>query len=607
MQTKRAPVINKVTIRRFKCFEEQVFDLKPFNLLVGPNNQGKSTLLQALSAWQLAYSAWRTARKVEPGPIKKNLRGVPIALPNFHSVPLTDFKHLWTGKRTQWFDQKEYTEFQKKDKQRTGKKYQGKHTVEIIVSWEGVHEDDNRSEHHFGMAFQYDNEQSILVKPTPDTEELPHNTDSIVLTHIPPFSGLDAQEEYFADGAIRRRIGLSQPGSVVRNLLWRVFKEGHRWKDLRKNVERYLGVHLQDPQFAEDIDPHITCEYVDLRGASRESFDLVNGGSGFHQLVTIFAILYWNNGTHLLLDEPDAHLHAWAQAGVLEFLKDMTRQGKAQIVIATHSLAMLDRCKPEEVYSLMTASPAWLVEDKDKFSVRSGLDTVETSILTFLQELPFVLYVEGTSDIEILRLLAAGLGKDETFFDRLPIHVLGGRDPKEAREHFLGVKGFLADTRAICVLDPDLNRESLLDSIEHNREESLEFKIWNRRHLESYLLVPEAIARAIHPDTDMPLFRDAVAARFREFLAESPRGYVFPDSIPDYRAFHLDWMGTFDAKRQVFSPSPGDASFLVKESHPEITPQHVAQAMREDEIHDDIRQLIDSICDVVQAEAQPEG
>jgi energy-coupling factor transporter ATP-binding protein EcfA2 len=458
----RAPMINRVVIRRFKRFEEQVFDLKPFNLLIGPNNHGKTTLLQALSAWQLAYSTWRAARKVQPGPIGKNLRGVPIPLPNFHSVPLTDFKHLWTGKRTQWFDQKEYGEFQKKrDENGAGKKYQGKYTVEIIVNWKSMGVDQGLSDHHFGMAFLYDNEQSILVKPTPDTEELPHDTDSIVLTHIPPFSGLDAQEEYFADGAIRRRIGLSQPGSVVRNLLWRVFKKGHNWGELKKNVERYLGVQLKDPQFAEDIDPHIICEYIDLRGRSGEPFDLVNGGSGFHQLVTIFAILYWNNGTHLLLDEPDAHLHAWAQSGVLEFLKDMTRAGKAQIVIATHSLAMLDRCKPEEVCSLMKETPAWLVEDKEKFSVRSGLDTVETSVLTFLQEFPFVLYVEGTSDIQTLRLLARALGKDETVFDKIPTHILGGRDPKEAREHFLGVKSFRQDTQAVCVLDPDLDPEGL--------------------------------------------------------------------------------------------------------------------------------------------------
>lgn len=588
-------MIDRVTIRRFKRFEEEVFDLKPFNLLIGPNNHGKTTLLQALSAWQLAYSTWRAARKVEPGKISKNLRGVPIVLPNFHSVPLTDFKHLWTGKRTQWHDREKYEQFkEKREDNGTKQKYQGKYSVEIIVEWTSMEGNGDFFKHHFGMAFLYDNEQAILVKPTPDTEELPHDTDSIVITHIPPFSGLSAQEPFIADGRIRSLIGLSQTGSVVRNLLWRVFEEDkQKWEELKKNVERFLCVRLLDPKFVMDIDTDITCEYVDSLSKSKEPFDLVNGGSGFHQLVTIFAILYWNKGTHLLLDEPDAHLHAWAQSGLLEFLKEMTRRGHAQIVIATHSLAMLDRCKPEEIYSLMKASPHWLIEDKEKFSVRSGLDTVETSVLASLQEIPFILYVEGTSDIEMLRLFARALGKDETLFDEAAIHVLCGRNPKEVREHFMGVKTFRADSQALCVLDPDLDRESLIDSIEHNREEQLDFHVWSRRHLESYLLVPEAIERAVYPD--MPLFENTIANRFRTFLAQPPRAYVFPDNVTDYRDFHLDWMITFDAKRQIFSPSEKDGSFLLSEGHSEITPQHVAQVMHEDEVHNDVKNLIDLV------------
>ena len=597
-ESARAPVIKRVVIKRFKRFEEQEFQLKPFNLLIGPNNHGKTTLLQALSAWQLAYSTWRAARKVEPGEIAKNLRGVPIALPNFHSVPLTDFKHLWTGKRTQWFDQRQYANFQKNKarEKHEGKKYQGKYAVEITVHWTSTNQDCASSDHHFGMFFQYENEQSILVKPSPDTVELPADTDAIVLTHIPPFSGLDAQEEYLADGAIRRRIGLSQPGSVVRNLLWRVFKEGDRWSELKTKVERYFGVRLVDPDFNEDIDPHITCQYVDLRGDSDEPFDLVNGGSGFHQLVTILAILYWNKGSHLLLDEPDAHLHAWAQTGVLDCLKDMTRQGRAQIILATHSLAMLDRCKPEEVYSLMTPAPAWLVEDKEKFSVRSGLDNVETSVLTFLQELPFVLYVEGTSDVDILRLLARALGREEMLFDKLPIHVLGGRDPKEAREHFQGVKSFKPKTQGVCVLDPDLNREALLQSVAHHQEAGLEYHVWTRRHVESYLLVPEAIARAVHPDN--PLLEAGLPERLRSFLSAAPRGYAFPQQVPDYTTFHLDWMQTFDAKREIFSPSESDNSFILAEERPDITPEHVAQDMHPEELHSDVKRLIDRIYEI---------
>ena len=586
------PVIRRVTIERFKRFESEVFELRPFNLLVGPNNHGKSTLLQALSAWQLAYQFWHSARKTGPGPISKNLRGVPIPLPIFHSVPLTDFKHLWFGKRTQWFDKEAYD-----GRKRTassadpGPAYQGRHDVNLTVEWEAG----PGHPHSFGMRLQYENEQSIMVKPTPDTKELPESIERIVLTHIPPFSGLDPTEEYFADGAIRRRIGLSQPGSVVRNLLWRVYKsdDKSRWAELCRVVKRFLGVELREPKFAEQVDPHITCEYVDSLGASRESFDLVNGGSGFHQLLTIFAILFWNRGTHLLLDEPDAHLHAWAQAGVVDYLRDQARRGEAQIIIATHSTVMLDRSQPEDVCSLMEAKPIWLVSDKQKAGVLSGLDSVETSLLTFVQQVPLVLYVEGTRDLELLRLWAKVLGKDERLFERLPVHKLDGRDPKQARHHFLGVRSFRPDVAAICVLDPDADRAALVGSLEHHREPGLEYHVWQRRHIESYLLVPPAFGRAVHGSGD--LLAGATEASLRAFLQRPPRGHLFPENIPSFRSFDLDWMRHFDAKCAIFSPATADASFIVEEGIPDLTPERVAQAMLPDEVHEDVVALIEHI------------
>jgi len=601
---KQAPIVRRVTVKYFKRFAKQVFELKPMTLLVGTNNHGKTTLLQALSSWQLAYNTWKTARKPEPGPISKNIRGVPIALPNFHSVPLIDFKHLWTDKKTQWFDQDAYAQSKTKAKgDGTGskKRYQGAYDVEVTVEWEtnGKEQpaDGVRTQpqsHRFGMQFHYDNEQSIIVKPTPHTESLPESIDSIVLTHVPPFSGLDPFEEFLADGAIRRRIGLCQPGSVVRNLLWRVYKDSDRWTELRENVKRFVGVNLLDPKFAEDIDPHITCQYEDVREGKSGPFDLVNGGSGFHQLVTLFAIVYWNQGTHLLLDEPDAHLHAWAQAGILEFLKEKTRRGEVQVLIATHSLAMLDRSQPEDVYSLMQEKPTWLVADKEKFSIRSGLDAVETSLLTFLQQVPLVLYTEGTTDFEILRIWAGVLGKDVRVFDCLPLHVLGARDPKKAREHFLGVKSFRSDIHGICVLDPDKSPSELQVTIDHQQEPGLEYRVWDRRHLESYLLVPEAIGRAVAGDK-APLLQAQVARAFRDFLKEPPRALLFPDQVKDYRSLAIDWLKDFDAKRIIFSPDPTDNSFVSSQGFPGITPQHVGQAMVASEIHKDVVDLIDRL------------
>ena len=42
-------MINRLTLRNFKNVGEQTYDFTQFDLLVGRNNSGKSTVLQALS------------------------------------------------------------------------------------------------------------------------------------------------------------------------------------------------------------------------------------------------------------------------------------------------------------------------------------------------------------------------------------------------------------------------------------------------------------------------------------------------------------------------------------------------------------------------------
>jgi predicted ATP-dependent endonuclease of OLD family len=51
-------MIRKVTLRRFKRFEEVVFDIPGHIVLAGPNNTGKTTLLQAVAGWALALNCW---------------------------------------------------------------------------------------------------------------------------------------------------------------------------------------------------------------------------------------------------------------------------------------------------------------------------------------------------------------------------------------------------------------------------------------------------------------------------------------------------------------------------------------------------------------------
>lgn len=53
-------MIKEVVLRRFKQFENTLLELSGHVVLAGQNNSGKTTVLQALSAWSLGHEQWRT-------------------------------------------------------------------------------------------------------------------------------------------------------------------------------------------------------------------------------------------------------------------------------------------------------------------------------------------------------------------------------------------------------------------------------------------------------------------------------------------------------------------------------------------------------------------
>ena len=90
-------MIERVTIRRFKRFNEVTFDLPGHIVLAGPNNTGKTTMLQAVAAWDLSLTRWKQLNDYQRhgGSYAK----APIARQAFSAVPLRAFDLLWNERR----------------------------------------------------------------------------------------------------------------------------------------------------------------------------------------------------------------------------------------------------------------------------------------------------------------------------------------------------------------------------------------------------------------------------------------------------------------------------------------------------------------------------
>jgi hypothetical protein len=189
----------------------------------------------------------------------------------------------------------------------------------------------------------------------------------------------------------------------------------------------------------------------------------------------------------------------------------------------------------------------------------------------------FLVYVEGPRDRDVLGAWARRLSP--RFAKELvnSTVILGGRQPARAAEHLRRLRRLHAATRGICVLDRD--GEGMP---EPPSEPGLEFFTWGRRHIESYLLVPDAIRRGLG-------VRDHDGHLDRLMRAHLP-----PPG--DERALR-----DLDAK-QFLGPKGPLARFLNRP----VAPGRIARAMRSEELHPDVRALFSRIqCGFGLVETEP--
>jgi AAA15 family ATPase/GTPase len=95
-------MLTRVTIRNFKGLDEAIVDLAQSVVLVGPNNSGKTSTLQALALWEMGLRQWLGKRQSLSPSDKRS--GVSLNRRDLVSVPTPEANLLWRNKKIQTRD-----------------------------------------------------------------------------------------------------------------------------------------------------------------------------------------------------------------------------------------------------------------------------------------------------------------------------------------------------------------------------------------------------------------------------------------------------------------------------------------------------------------------
>ncbi|MCL2829670.1 MAG: AAA family ATPase [Betaproteobacteria bacterium] len=573
-------MITKLTLRNFKSVGEEVYEFTSFDLLVGRNNSGKSTVLQAMAIWQFCVDEFlRSSRK--------GSRGIQVVLPNFTALPVPEFILLW----------KDRTDRKYPFDKTTDKKRQEFILIEILLEWK----DSAGKTDTFGVELRYHSPQTIYAIPSEGWAKLrdcENNGNLPQIAYVPPFSGLEPSEKRLDDPPMRQQVGKGQPGSVLRNLLLKVSTASPSkpkdktidtadlsdWDDLADVVQRWFTVKISQPKYDSTKDVYITVEY----SQDEKNYDIIAGGSGFHQTLTLLAFLFGYKPTTILLDEPDAHLHVNLQREILDYFKKKSQERGIQFLIATHAEEFIRGVDAGQIVSLLKHVPNRV--DSTPAVLRAMAD-VSNEEITRLTGFPYILYVEGETDERILRAWAGTCGAQKAM-DRICFKAMGGGDKtnmkKCADEHFTALKQVIPTVERLMLFDFDD-----ADGAFHPEASNLALFEWKRKNIENYLLVPDAWRRAALLKlrlTEDDLFSQPILNIIGQFFQDE--NLILPPG-KSWRTVSANIFSAVDGKRLLFE---NDNSLFqqLKQNNPplQLIREEVALTMTADEIHQDVHEFI---------------
>jgi AAA domain, putative AbiEii toxin, Type IV TA system/AAA ATPase domain len=571
-------MIKRLTLRNFKSVREQVYDFTQFDLLVGRNNSGKSTILQALAIWQFCVDEFRRSKRT-------GTTGTQVVLPNFTALPVPEFNLLWRDRTD-----REYPV-------RNGSKSQEYILIEIEVEWPRT----DGTTGLFGVALRYHSPQTIYAIPKGGWKAF-RDRDAIGdlpnIAYVPPFSGLEPTEKSMDISPIRQQVGKAQPGAVLRNLLLQVSSPASEstaggsasdWNELADIIFRWFSVRIHKPVYNPATDVYITVEYKQ----GDKNYDIIVGGSGFHQTLTLLAFFYGYHPTTILLDEPDAHLHVNLQREILDYFKKKSLERNVQFLIATHAEELVRGVDATQIVSLLKQGVPERIQSVP--SVLRAMSDVPNEEITQLLASPFILYVEGESDERILRNWADRCGATHVL-NRFCFRTMGGGSKKAmheaAKEHFEALHQIIPTVQRKMLFDYDSSAQAF-----HPGPNNPALAEWKRKNIENYLLVPESWKRALQKQIPEDLLAFPWVSVVDSFFIE--QNLTLPPGRT-WRNVTANIFSVVDGKRILFEDD--DSLFQRFKEAPLSQPlirEHVALNMMADEIHEDVHRFFESLAALV--------
>lgn len=385
--------ISEIEIKNFKAFDNIKINCnEKFNVIVGENNIGKSTIFEALILWKFAYDSLINERNKNS--FCKATTNYYIPFSNLNLIRLVDDNDILNS-----FSEKcSIIALTIKDQQKTFKLSIKFEKPGIKNSYIRIFNDEDFTQ--FQNFAEHVNENKICKLKN-----------AIFIYQTRPISTIPKDEPFYNNGQIEQKIKIGKSHDVLRNKILKTENSQALTNEKFKNLEDRLKIIFNDDYTIKFKNKNrIDDEYIriNLKHNNQKELEISLMGSGFLQIVEIFSTLeYIDKNTDgvslILIDEPDSHIHSDLQIKLIDELKKCTTN---QVFIITHNDRLTSKALNGELFYLnkitksqkiLTALP---IEDYHK--VKTELASVINS-LNLEDKTPIVI-TEGKTDKKILEI-----------------------------------------------------------------------------------------------------------------------------------------------------------------------------------------------------------
>ena len=486
--------LHYLEVENFKRFgAKQRIELGQSAVLVGPNNCGKTSMTQAIALWSHAVKTWFVAKGESP---PKKRTATALNRLNIVAVPVPRTRCYWNDMVVR----------------------RGTANVHCTIT-AGVWHDDEVVP--VEMRFRNAGDEIAYCWPGPKALgrlDAIETASKVNVELLYPMSGIEAEEPILQPGRVGVLLGQGQTAQVLRNLCMTVHQHSPEdWNTVAGLMKRLFSVELDVP--AGNARGSIDLMY--RQEGVKHPMDLSLAGRGLQQMLLLLAYLHLPGRNVLLVDEPDAHLEILRQRQAYVLLREVAARRASQVVMATHSEVMLDEAAAHGGVTLLVGGRAEPLPNIG--SARQALRHYGAEHYVRAKQRGYALYVEGTTDFEILRAMAGRLEHPvaDKWDERANVYYVRDNHPSPGldaslervergygmapKEHFGALRGLVDGLRGLAILDCDAGAgrdawsapTGSADSASESLPPGLHIVRWRRYEIENYFVAPELLLRYV--------------------------------------------------------------------------------------------------------------